>query len=491
MDGLPVDRRERFRDYLEELTRAEGILRPDLLELLQGKLDELRAVWSIKPDNDIDAARKIIIARLKSHIQQLEPRRANQNLSIEQRGRQYRLVVFVNFNILDRPELREKKLMDRRNWLASGSAGQLSIKVSTGIEDLNHAIAQIADLLADGETNLAEQSAPESRLNTSTADRETADQEQLTSELDGSRQDGRSDLAETTALPASKFARLISRRKVIVLLAIATVAVVAVTTFVVYDPFRTSAGPSDTSGGSGPVPVPASSPLVAVENVTGMNSLDGDLRFVTPTPTTMSPAQLTSFNSDVILKSANFSPWYAGHGAVPVDVGVATVTFRDSTSETVRITNIEAVKDCKAPYTGTIFTGYKQGGPSGTVKIGMNLDDPQPVARELAVTSEGLTPFGPGYFLTNTLDVAPGDLTTITLGAFTKHYGCSFKLRLTIVTSHGSYYQDIDDAGRPFLVTAEAPAAKAGYPDSGYQTAYAQGPSTQWSAVDPQTYQGP
>lgn len=50
---------------------------------------------------------------------------------------------------------------------------------------------------------------------------------------------------------------------------------------------------------------------------------------------------------------------------------------------------------------------------------------------------------------------------------------------------NGTFYQDIDNDGKPFAVTALAAPVKDGAPFSGYDAAYVQDGSNNWQQVDP------
>jgi hypothetical protein len=284
--------------------------------------------------------------------------------------------------------------------------------------------------------------------------------------------------------------RSVSRRTA-ALAVVLTVVISIVLTVIIMRPWG---GAGDTSDkptvNPSPVPAPASSPPVLVENVTGLQSVHGDLRFVLPQALDMTPEEFAKFNSDVTLKSRDFSPWYADHGAVPVAQGLATMTLRGNADEPVRIADINAIKECGKPFDGTFFVGYTQGSPEDNVKLGMDLDVPDPVLQEMVNTAQGLHPAGPDYFKIKTIELAPGEVETLTIGAFTKRYGCTFRLQLVVATSRGSFTQDIDYNGKPFKVTAMATPTKDDFSYSGYKTVYAQNSDLDWERVNPLTYEG-
>jgi anti-anti-sigma factor len=149
-------------EALKRLTRGLGVFGPDLVRALQRELSALRRCWSISlPADDEEAlmmARQAVSGNLHILIDQLEPRKAHQNLTPEQREKQYKTVVRVLFNVPPRktdPEysfyasLMKMDLTRRRNWLAKEAPPGNRIKVSPGQDDLAHAIKGMALRIVD------------------------------------------------------------------------------------------------------------------------------------------------------------------------------------------------------------------------------------------------------------------------------------------------------------------------------------------------------
>jgi hypothetical protein len=170
-------------------------------------------------------------------------------------------------------------------------------------------------------------------------------------------------------------------------------------------------------------------------------------------------------------------------------LGLTTITLHGNSQKKVRITDIKAIKECQKPFDGTYLVGYTQGAPEDTIKLGINLDAPEPIVQEMVWTAaHGFEPVGESYFLLKTIAIAPGESLTLTIGARTDRYACTFTLRMFVATSAGTVYQDIDNHGKPFGVTAKAAPSKADLPLSGYRAAYVQNPSLGWHEVDPGSY---
>jgi hypothetical protein len=143
---------------LQALTREEGVWRPNLVELLKGELRCLQSIWQLDLDREPDLIRRSVEVNLFDLIIRLSPRVARQTLPVKSRLRQYQQVVAVSFNlaIAKYPELRTMNLGQRRNWLSGKECGPLRIAVSTGQDDLIHAIDQMEQLLTRGDYKSAD-----------------------------------------------------------------------------------------------------------------------------------------------------------------------------------------------------------------------------------------------------------------------------------------------------------------------------------------------
>jgi hypothetical protein len=94
--------------------------------------------------------------------------------------------------------------------------------------------------------------------------------------------------------------------------------------------------------------------------------------------------------------------------------------------------------------------------------VAFDLDQPIPMPQSMARTSShGLVPLGRNYFRDHYVTLAPGKTVTLAVNIYTKRYACTFKIRMAVVTSEGTFKLDIDQNGRPFSITAKAASAES------------------------------
>ncbi|GHF50052.1 hypothetical protein FHX82_003841 [Amycolatopsis bartoniae] len=291
------------------------------------------------------------------------------------------------------------------------------------------------------------------------------------------------DLPRTAAVPARV-------KPLTALLAVAAAIVLAVAvTLVVLRPGSDASPPPGTpvrsAANASPVPADPAAPPVLVENVTALRDNASDGSFALPEPLAMTPAELARFNQEVSPSTRDWEGWYGDRGGAALGSGLTTITVRGNKDEQVRIVDLKVVKQCGPPFDGTFFQGYSQG-TGDNVTIGFDLDQNDPSAQEMAFTgARGLFPTGDHFFDRHTVTLAPGEVETITVGAFTTQHSCTFRLQLMVATAEGSFTEDVTNAGKPFVVTAMAPPVTAGKPLSGYRQAYRLDEGREWIQVAP------
>ena len=163
----------------------------------------------------------------------------------------------------------------------------------------------------------------------------------------------------------------------------------------------------------------------------------------------------------------------------------------------VRIDRIRIDSQCRAPLAGTVFYSPPAGPAEAIGKIGFNLDDPAPTARQM-IDKDGGQVFGADFFTNKVQYLMKDDGFAYHVVARTlKHY-CEFRLKIDATANGASQTITVDDNGRPFRVSGLicAPTGMVPCPKfSAYAKAYAGGVANpngrgNWIPKDPKSYDG-
>lgn len=405
-------RKSELRLALQKLTQGLGVARTDLLDALDDELGVLRPYWGqnlerLDGGDKVKAqrlARIAITANLSMHINRLRPPQGRPK-------EDYDRAVQVGFNVLHKGvyvALKGLDLTRRLAWLENRAPESDRVPSRTSRSYIRRAIDQIEKQLleADYKPVIVDDQAIEASGGSPGVIQASTD-ESVANAAEGETSVGRKVTRRTIALVAA-----------------ASLALSLGGALGLPKLLGNSGDPSGQPAlGASPVPAPTASPPVLVKSVTGMRSREGDDNFVVPDTLHMTASELERFNG-FFPKTKEFSPWYAEHGGVPIHLGLTTITLQGNAKGKVRITDMKAIKDCRSPFNGTHFQAFTQGAPNDTIKLGINLDTPDPGVQEMVFTvAHDLEPVGENYFLLKTIDLAPGEVQTLTIGARTDRYG--------------------------------------------------------------------
>ncbi|HUQ61733.1 hypothetical protein [Lentzea sp.] len=229
---------------------------------------------------------------------------------------------------------------------------------------------------------------------------------------------------------------------------------------------------------------PSSQP-VKIQDVTTFRSSRQDMRYVLSQAVSEPPPKGIADNEEAAGES--FDSWYSAHGGTALESGFTNITVQGNDSTSVRITDMKIQANCIGPLTGAFLEGYTQGGDQDTIKIGFNLEAPNPFPEQMTVLDNNLQGTGFNYFAARTVELDPGETEVLTIGVRTKKGHCTFKLQLVVATANGTVLQEIDAPGKRFAVTAMATAESAEKPYSGYQKVYRQDDTLSWNSIDPKS----
>jgi hypothetical protein len=271
----------------------------------------------------------------------------------------------------------------------------------------------------------------------------------------------------------------VRRRRALIILGPAVVAIAAVMAVVL----------SNLTSPSAP-----QRPPVIAEAVSHIQTLD-EVSFVTLRPSVLSTAQLSALNSSATAGNSEYEAWLLDHGAVPTGLGVISVTIAGNSVTPVTITQMQILKHCGQPLTGTLFYNPSNvGGPISVPTIYFDLDTAVTMGAYAPPPGSG-KPAGGSFFAKEVIKLGLHEQQTLTIQVKTAMQYCTFTFQLKIATSSGQVTKTIDDNGRPFALTAANNGPSSGPPYSAYHVIYAGGKaSTQHDGtfirVDPERYDG-
>jgi hypothetical protein len=180
-----------------------------------------------------------------------------------------------------------------------------------------------------------------------------------------------------------------------------------------------------------------------------------------------------------------FAEWFFSRGAYEIGGASTQLVVQNNRSYPIRIINMNVVKSCEAPLTGTLF--FAAGGAvDATVGLGFNLDSPDTDAE----TARGTGPatWTPGYFNNYTISLEPGEQQVFDIYTATTRQACAYQLQVTVLDGEKQVYQLIGDGSEPFRVTA-MPEGPNGPNFSAYKAMYVGGaagpPNGMFIRVDP------
>jgi hypothetical protein len=146
-----------------------------------------------------------------------------------------------------------------------------------------------------------------------------------------------------------------------------------------------------------------------------------------------------------------FAAWFFSRGAYEIGGASTQLVIQNNRSYPIRIIDMNVVKSCGAPLTGTLFFGAG-GAVDSTVGLGFNLDSPDTDAE--AARGTGPAAWTPGYFDNYTISLEPGEQQVFDIYTVTTNQACVYRLQATVLDGSKKVYQLIGDGAEPFRVTA-------------------------------------
>ncbi|MER5492307.1 hypothetical protein [Streptomyces sp. NPDC002490] len=142
-------------------------------------------------------------------------------------------------------------------------------------------------------------------------------------------------------------------------------------------------------------------------------------------------------------------------GAIHVDTLTLRIVLTGRRNQQVNVVDIAPeIVERTEPWSGTLFSVPSQAG-APTMKMLFDMDRPHPVAREMDY--DGKTgELGPGkaFFAQRTITLKDTKQQVVILRATTEHHYVAFRLKVTYMLGDQERTLVVDEAGRPFQLTA-------------------------------------
>ncbi|MFF0866905.1 hypothetical protein ACFYUV_34450 [Nonomuraea sp. NPDC003560] len=167
---------------------------------------------------------------------------------------------------------------------------------------------------------------------------------------------------------------------------------------------------------------------------------------VLPAPVELSQTELASLNR---LPAEGQESWFREHGSVELDWLQAQVILRGNSEHKVRITEINAVKQCSSPFDGTLFYSPPGGADDDVIRLGFDLDQPDSRAQLMTGWS-----WKGDYFDQKTISLVRGEDIVLQFVTTTAEHYCSFSFAVNYLVAGRPGTLTIDDHGKPFRLNA-------------------------------------
>lgn len=229
-----------------------------------------------------------------------------------------------------------------------------------------------------------------------------------------------------------------------------------------------------------------------MDSVTPVRTEEEGFSWLFAEPVQLTGEQLSRVNQLAATDRDALAQWFRERGGVDPRATHAKIALRGNAVKPVRIMEMRALSKCKAPLTGALALS-PPAGEDPTVKVGFDLDQPNPHARIIDESDA----WGGPYFTEKTIVLAPDESIVLHIVGATESRYCEFRIEARLLSDGKERTQVIDHNGQPFRVSSYAPKSQpySGTGLSVYQKLYVGGiaspPRGQWKQVDPATWRFP
>jgi hypothetical protein len=200
----------------------------------------------------------------------------------------------------------------------------------------------------------------------------------------------------------------------------------------------------------------------------------------------LSKAQLGHLNG---MESVNDQDdWFFSHGGAEPSTDTQLV-LENNRNYVIRVININVIKTCSAPLSGTLFYA-PDAGSDADIRLGFDLDSTDTEAE--GATGWYVPHWKPDYFANYSVSIQPRDQQVFNLRTVVTKYSCTFEYQFTILDGTKKVHQNIGDDGQSFHVSALLSRSDNDITFSSYRVVYAGGVANPkhsgYVRVDPRQY---
>ncbi|MEO3784900.1 hypothetical protein ABGB12_16290 [Actinocorallia sp. B10E7] len=237
---------------------------------------------------------------------------------------------------------------------------------------------------------------------------------------------------------------------------------------------------------------PPTGEWVLVDSVAPLQTEEEGFSWLFPEPLKLDEEQLAQANRFARSDPDALAQWWRRLGGVDPGNTHAKIALRGNAVKPVRIMDMRALNECRSPLTGALALSPPAGLESA-VKVGFDLDQPQPHAR--TVDEDGR--WGGPYFSDQTITLEREETLVLHIVGAVKARYCEFRLEVRLLMNGQEKVQVIDDNGVPFKVSSFVSGSN---PNAGenldvYRELYVGGiaspPHGAWVKADPETWKFP
>lgn len=176
--------------------------------------------------------------------------------------------------------------------------------------------------------------------------------------------------------------------------------------------------------------------------------------YVVPGKLLLTPNQLQEMTNQTDISAQAYQSWFAKRGGVQADIGLINLTLTSNYDSPVTVRELDIVKFCGKPLSGTLFQNQEGAGPFPIPAIDFNLDEGISIGQYGPPPGSGYPAQGGNFFDKEAISVSPKERPQIlNVFVYTQSSYCKFYFWMHIATDKGDVTEKITYKGQQFQLT--------------------------------------